>query len=63
VARVLLQISPRQVAIRTSVLAHRAGVLGALSVALRRLHDEFFGVAELVAARPLPPPRLLSARQ
>src|SRR5581483_5437016 len=57
VARVLLQLAPRQVEIRTSTLGRRAGVVGALSVALRRLHDEFFGVAELAAALPLPPPR------
>ena len=57
VARVLVQLSPRKVEIRTSTLGRRAGVVGALSVALRRLHDEFFGVAELAAALPLPPPR------
>ena len=59
VARVLLQFAPRQVEIRTSTLGKRAGVVGALSVALRRLHDEFFGVAELAAAMPLPPPRAM----
>ena len=37
----------------------RAGVVGALSVALRRLHDDVFGVAELAAALPLPTPRSL----
>jgi len=63
VARVLLQLSPRPVEIRTSSLGRRAGVVGALSVALRRLHDEFFGVAELAAALPLPPPAHRSARQ
>lgn len=57
VARVLLQVAPRQVEIRTSSLGRRAGVVGALSVALRRLHDEFFGVAELATTLPLPPPR------
>jgi predicted NBD/HSP70 family sugar kinase len=61
VARVLLQLAPRPVEIRTSTLGKRAGVVGALSVALRRLHDDAFGVAELAAAMPLPPPR--SARQ
>ncbi len=61
VARVLLQLAPRPVEIRTSTLGKRAGVVGALSVALRRLHDDAFGVAELAAALPLPPPR--SARQ
>ncbi len=63
VARILLQLSPRPVEIRTSSLGRRAGVVGALSVALRRLHDEFFGVAELAAALPLPPPARRSARQ
>jgi predicted NBD/HSP70 family sugar kinase len=58
VARVLLQVAPRQVEIRTSTLGKRAGVVGALSVALRRLHDEFFGVADLAADLPLPPPRV-----
>jgi predicted NBD/HSP70 family sugar kinase len=57
VARVLAQLVPRQIEIRVSTLGARAGVVGALSVALRRLHDEFFGVAELAAALPLPPPR------
>jgi predicted NBD/HSP70 family sugar kinase len=63
VARTLLQLAPRQVEIRTSTLGTRAGVVGALSVALRRLHEEFFGVAELAAALPLPPPAHRSARQ
>ncbi|HUI63149.1 MAG TPA: ROK family transcriptional regulator [Steroidobacteraceae bacterium] len=63
VARVLLQLSPRAVEIRTSSLGRRAGVVGALSVALRRLHEEFFGVAELAPALPLPPPAPRSARQ
>jgi predicted NBD/HSP70 family sugar kinase len=63
VARVLLQLSPRPVEIRTSTLGRRAGVVGALSVALRRLHDAFFGVAELAADLSLPPPAHRSARQ
>jgi len=63
VARVLLQLSARPVEIRTSTLGRRAGVVGALSVALRGLHDEIFGVAELAAALPLPPPAHRSARQ
>jgi predicted NBD/HSP70 family sugar kinase len=59
VARELLQLAPRPVEIRSSTLGPRAGVVGALSVALRRLHEEYFGVAELAAALPLPlpPPR------
>jgi len=62
VARALLQLAARPVEIRTSTLGKRAGVVGALSVALRRLHDDAFGVAELAAALPLPPPPR-SARQ
>ena len=62
VARVLMQISPRRVEIRTSVLSKRGGVVGALSVALRRLHAEYFGVAELAADLPLPLPARPSAR-
>ncbi len=57
VARVLLRLAPRPVEIRSSTLGKRAGVVGALSVALNRLHDELFGVADLAAALPLPPPR------
>jgi predicted NBD/HSP70 family sugar kinase len=57
VARVLLRLAPRPVEIRTSTLGKRAGVVGALSVALNKLHDELFGVADLAAALPLPPPR------
>jgi predicted NBD/HSP70 family sugar kinase len=63
VARVLLQLSPRPVEIRTSILGRRAGVVGALSVALSRLHDAFFGVSELAAAMALPPPAHRSAHQ
>jgi predicted NBD/HSP70 family sugar kinase len=57
VARVLLRLTPRPVEIRSSTLGKRAGVVGALSVALNKLHDELFGVADLAAALPLPPPR------
>lgn len=63
VARALSQLAPRPVEIRTSSLGRRAGVVGALAVALRRLHDESFGVGELAAALPLPPPAHRSARQ
>jgi len=58
VARVLLRLAPRPVEIRTSTLGKRAGVVGALSVALNKLHDELFSVADLAAALPLPPPRV-----
>lgn len=57
VARVLLRFAPRPVEIRTSALGKRAGVVGALSVGLNKLHDELFGVGELAATMPLPPPR------
>ena len=62
VARVLLRLAPRPVEIRTSTLGKRAGVVGALSVALNKLHDELFGVADLAAALPLPPPRAHASR-
>lgn len=57
VMRVLRQLAPRPVEIRVSMLGRRAGVVGALSVALRRLHDEFFGIAELAGSLSLPPHR------
>jgi len=63
VARLLLQLSARPVEIRTSTLGRRAGVVGALSVALRRLHDEVFGVAEFATTLPLPPPAQRSVHQ
>jgi len=62
VARVLLQVMPRPLEIRSSALGRRAGVVGALSVALRHLHDEILGVAELTTALTLPPPAHRSAR-
>ena len=63
VARVLLQVSARPAEVRTSALGRRAGVVGALAVALRRLHDDVFGVSELAAGLPLPLPTHHSARQ
>lgn len=59
VAAELGSVAPRPVDVRTSTLGSRAGVVGALSVALRRLHEEFFGSSELAGAMPLrlPPPR------
>ncbi|HEV2271247.1 MAG TPA: ROK family transcriptional regulator [Steroidobacteraceae bacterium] len=62
VARVLLRLAPRPVEVRTSTLGKRAGVVGALSVALNKLHDELFSVADLAAALPLPPPRAHASR-
>ena len=57
VARVLPQLVPRTVEIRISTLGKRASVIGALSVALRALHDQFFGIAELAGTVALPPQR------
>ena len=57
VGQVLSQLAPRTIEIRTSTLGKRACVVGALSVALRALHDEIFGIAELGGAVPLPPQR------
>lgn len=57
VAQVLSQLLPRTVEIRTSTLGKRAVVVGALSVALRALHEEFFGIAELAGTVALPPQR------
>lgn len=59
VAAVLDRLAPRPVEVRTSTLGARAGVVGALSVALRQLHEEFFGGSEHATALPLPlpPPR------
>jgi predicted NBD/HSP70 family sugar kinase len=57
VGQVLSQLAPRTVEIRTSTLGKRACVVGALSVALRALHDEIFGIAELAGTVPLPPQR------
>ena len=63
VTRVLSQLSARPVETRTSTLGRRAGVVGALSVALRRLHDEVFGVGDFASALPLPPPAQRSVIQ
>lgn len=57
VARELLPILPRPVEIRTSTLGKRAGVVGAVSVALRSLHEQIFGIGKLAEALPLPPHR------
>lgn len=49
----------RPVAVRASVLQNRAGVLGALAVALGSLHEELFGVPDLPGDLPLPTLRTL----
>jgi len=60
VADELARVSPRPIEMRPSVLGKRAGVVGALAVALRRLHEELFGIAELPGALPLPTPKALA---
>jgi predicted NBD/HSP70 family sugar kinase len=55
----LLRISSRPTEIRPSALGNGAGVVGALAVALHRLHEDLFGIAELPGALPLPTPKTL----
>jgi predicted NBD/HSP70 family sugar kinase len=57
VGRLLAPLAPRPIEIRTSALGKRAVVVGALSVALRALHEEIFGIAELTGSVSLPPQR------
>lgn len=54
----LSQILARSIEIRPSSLGNRAGVVGALAVALGRLHHDLFGIAELSGALPLPTPAM-----
>src|ERR1700722_2579820 len=42
---------------RPSALGNRAGVVGALAVALSRLHEHLFGIDKLPGALPLPTPK------
>ncbi|WP_051334121.1 ROK family transcriptional regulator [Mesorhizobium sp. WSM3224] len=53
----LSRLTPRVVEILPSALGNRASVVGALAVALNRLHEDLFGVAELPGALPLPAPK------
>jgi predicted NBD/HSP70 family sugar kinase len=53
----LARISSRAFEIRPSALGNRAGVVGALAVALSRLHEDLFGIANLPGALPLPTPK------
>jgi predicted NBD/HSP70 family sugar kinase len=59
VASDVAEISTRPVEVRPSLLGNRAGVVGALAVALSRLHQDLFGIAELAGALPLPSPKVL----
>lgn len=55
----LSRISSRAIEIRPSALDNRAGVVGALAVALSRLHEDLFGIAELPGVMSLPTPKTL----
>lgn len=56
VAEQLSRLSSRSVELRSSTLSNRATITGALAVALSRLHEDLFGIADLRGAMPLPPP-------
>ena len=49
-------IAPAPLAIEPSTLGSRAGLVGALAVALNRLHNQLFGVQDLTGALTLPSP-------
>ena len=51
--------TPRPLEIRRSALQNRAGVVGALAVALNWLHEDLFGVPDLPGELPLPSPKML----
>ena len=54
VSDAVAQLSSRPIEIRPSALGNRAGVVGALSVALNKLHDDLFGIDNLPGTLPLP---------
>jgi len=56
----LAQISSRSIEIRPSTLSNRATITGALAVALSRLHEDLFGIADLPGALALPAPTTVS---
>lgn len=62
VSQELSRILPRTIELSASWLGNRAGVVGALAVALSRLHEDLFGIAELPGSLPLPTPKARSAR-
>lgn len=61
VAEELARLLLRPIDVRPSSLGNRAGVVGALAVALRRLHEDLFGIAELSGTLLLPTPKWLAA--
>ena len=54
----LARCTPRPVELKESALKTRAGVVGALAVALNTLHESLFGLEDLPGELPLPRPRL-----
>jgi predicted NBD/HSP70 family sugar kinase len=54
----LARWTPRPVELKESALKTRAGVVGALAVALNTLHENLFGLEDLPGELPLPRPRL-----
>lgn len=56
----LARVSSRVTPVLPSILGNRAGVVGALAVAISKLHEDLFGIAELPSAMPLPSPRVLA---
>jgi predicted NBD/HSP70 family sugar kinase len=54
----LASCAPRSVELKESALKTRAGVVGALAVALNTLHENLFGLEDLPGELPLPRPRL-----
>jgi predicted NBD/HSP70 family sugar kinase len=55
----LSRVSSRPIEIRPSALGNRAAVVGALAVALSRLHEDLFGIDKLPGVLPLPTPKAL----
>lgn len=60
VAEQLSLVCTRSIEIRTSKLGDRATITGALAVALGRLHEDLFGIADLHGALALPAPKPIS---
>jgi len=56
----LTRCAPRPIEIRASALQNRAGMVGALAVALNRLHENLFGVPDLPGELPLPSPKTVN---
>ncbi|HLJ70365.1 MAG TPA: ROK family transcriptional regulator [Roseiarcus sp.] len=54
--------APRPLEICASALQNKAGVVGALAVALNWLHEDLFGLPDLPGELPLPAPKALGAR-